>query len=97
MTYEDGYQWIQNYLSSHFDQIVDLMLEEENPDIRSKLVELIGDADKREGIEYLKRELESSHLKVREWAHASLKHSELKEANRIAEEFEQANPNEAFL
>ena len=97
MTYEDGYHWLQGYLDKYIDELVQLMLKEEDPDRRSKFVELVGDSKNPKVIPILKAELRNPHKEVRSWAYSSLCYFENPEAERLAEEFKRENPNEDFL
>ncbi|WP_221031930.1 HEAT repeat domain-containing protein [Actomonas aquatica] len=97
MTYEDGYQWLQGFLSTHFKDIVVLMQKEQDEDIRSKFVELVGDSKRSEAIPILEAELKSDLMAVRSWAYSSLLYFEDPVAEKIAEEFRAQNPNEDFL
>lgn len=97
MTYEDGYQWLQGYLGSRFDDIVAMMQGEENADMRSKLVELVGDSKVPEAIPHLEHELTSKHREVRSWAYSSLLHFGSETAAQIARVFKDQHPDEDFL
>lgn len=97
MTYEDGYHWLQGYLQPHFAELVELMQQEADFEMRSKFVELLGDARRTEAIPLLVRELESPSAKVREWAYSALRYSEMPEAVEIAESFRIGHPEEDFF
>jgi HEAT repeat protein len=95
--YEDGYHWIQDYLSQHIDDIIELMQREENPDLRAKFVELLGDSENPKVIPYLEQELEHSEREVRYWAYLVLEHFGRPETSKIAEEFRKTNSHEDFF
>ena len=97
MTYEDGYHWLQGYLNTYIDELIQLMLHEENPDMKSKFVELVGGSKNSKVIPFLEAELKSPHGEVRSWAYSSLSYFENPEAEKIAEKFKNENPNEDFL
>ena len=97
MTYEDGYQWMQGYLSDYIDELISLMKSESVPDIRAKFVELIGDSQLQAAIPVLEEELKSPHSEVRQWAYSSLQYFEDHIANQIAERFRLTHPHEEFL
>jgi HEAT repeat protein len=97
LVYEDGYHWIQEYLRERVDDLVELMLKEQNPDIRAKFIELLGDSGDSKVILYLEQELKHLGREVRSWAYFALEHFGTPEATKIAKEFRQANPQEDFL
>ncbi len=97
MTYEDGYHWLQGYLDKYVGEIVQLMLNEKDPDMRAKFVELLGDSKDPEVIPIIEAELKSPHREVRFWAYNSLCYFENAEAERLAQKFKVENPDEDFL
>ena len=97
MTYEDGYHWLQGYLDKYFDELIQLMLNEENPDMRGKFVELVGDSKNPKALPFLEAELKNPHREVRSWAYNSLCYFENSEAEKLAAKFKEENPNEEFL
>ena len=97
LTYEDGYHWLQGYLDEYVDELVQLMLRETNPNLKSKFVELVGNSKNPQVIPFLEAELKSPYSEVRSWAYSSLLYFENPEAMRIAENFRGENPNEDFL
>jgi hypothetical protein len=97
MTYEDGYHWLQGYLDDYIDEIVQLMLGEIDPNLRSKFVELVGNSKNPQVIPFLEAELKSHYSEVRSWAYSSLLYFENTEAIRITENFREENPNEDFM
>lgn len=96
-TYEGGYHWIQDYLSQHTHDIIEIMLGEENPDLRAKFIELLGDSKSTKVIPYLQQELKHIEREVRYWAYLCLENFGEGEASKIAEEFRRTNPHEDFL
>jgi HEAT repeat protein len=97
MTFENGYVWIQNYLNIFIDDLIKLTTQEENPRIRARFVELLGDSSNSKVIPYLRQELKHSERHVRSWAYTALEYFGEPEASKIAEEFKLANPHEDFL
>jgi hypothetical protein len=97
MIYEDGYQWLQGYLDTCIDELVLLMLNEEQPDMRARFVEIIGNSKMSKVIPYLEAELKNPHDEVRSWAYSSLCYFENSEAEKIAQKFRKENPDENFL
>jgi HEAT repeat protein len=97
IVYEDGYQWLQGYLDSNIDELIQLTLDEENPDMRSKFVELLGDSGNPEVIPFIEAELKSPHQEVRSWAYSSLRYFGDLNAKKIAIKFRNENPDEDFL
>jgi HEAT repeat protein len=97
LTYEDGYQWLQGYLESRLSDIIALMKKETDADVRSKLVELIGNSKSPKVIPYLEQELKSEFMEVRSWAYSSLLYFDDPNAQRIAEAFKIESPKEDFL
>lgn len=97
MTYEDGYHWLQGYLESHTDDILRLLAEEHDPIDRSRFVELVGDSKLPRVIPILQEELRHPHREVRMWAFNSLTHFENSDAEAIAADFQEKNPDEDFL
>ena len=97
LIYEDGYHWLQAYLDDYVDEIVQLMLGETDPNLRSRFVELVGNSKNPQVLPVLEAELTSPHSEVRSWAYSSLLYFENPEAIRIAENFREENPNEEFL
>ena len=83
--YKDAYNWLQGgFLLEHVDRIIELHAVEDDPDMRAKYLELIGDADRMEDIGILTSELSHQSKVVRFWAHLQLKHSEHPEARAAA-------------
>ena len=97
MTYEDGYHWLQGYLEIYIDDLCQLMLHEPNPEMKAKFIELIGNSKNPKVIPLLAKELENSNEEVRSWAYSSLYYFEDPEAEKLAREFREVNPNENFL
>ena len=97
MTYEDGYQWLQGYLDKYIDELIQLMLNEENPDMRARFVELAGNSKNPKVIPFLAAELENPQREVRSWAYSSLCYFENNEAEKLAAKFKEENPDEDFL
>ena len=65
MTYEDAYHSLQgDNLIRYAPQIVGLLQSEVDPEMRAKLVELIGDADLPEHIPLLVQELSHPNREV---------------------------------
>lgn len=73
------------------------MLEEQNPDSRSKFIELLGDSKVPKVIPYLAKELEHSQREVRSWTYLTLDHFGTPEATQLAETFRLVHPHEDFL
>jgi len=94
MTYEDGYQWLIGFADQYFNRLVELMQEESSPDIRSKLVEVLGHCVDEKVIAVLETELSSEHRDVRFWAHSQLTYFDSSKANEIAEKYKMENPDE---
>jgi HEAT repeat protein len=92
LIYSDGYEWIQDYLIEHVDDLLKLMLQEQNPDIRAKLVELLGDSENPKIIPFVEQELKHSEREVRWWAFLVLTHFGTPETTKIVEKFRQDNP-----
>jgi len=97
MVYEDGYQGLQGYLESHLDQLINLTNSENEPIMRSRLVELLGDSLNPVVIPHLKTQLNDVHEEVRMWAYLSLDGFETPEAKLLTEEFRKSHPNEDYL
>ncbi len=97
MIYEDGYHWLQGDLDKYIEELIQLMLNEENPDMKSKFVELLGNSQNPIVIPYLEAELKNPHEDVRSWAYSSLRYFENSEAENLADKFKEKNPDETFL
>ena len=97
MTYEDGYHWLQGYLDSYIDDLCQLMLDETDPQMRAKFVELIGDSKNPKIIPLLAKELDNSSEEVRSWAYSSLCYFGNQNAENIAKAFRESHPDEEFL
>lgn len=95
--YEDGYHWLQGNLHKHIEELIQLMLNEKNPDMKSKFVELLGNSKNPIVIPYLEVELKNPHVDVRSWAYSSLRYFENPEAEKLADIFKDKNPDETFL
>ncbi len=89
--YEDGYHWLQDYSAEYVDDLIGLMLQEQNPDIRAKLVELLGDSENPKVIPFVEQELNHSEREVRWWAFLVLTHFGTPETAGIVEKFRQTN------
>lgn len=97
MIYEDGYQWLQGAkLDQYIHEIVKLLRCEYDAVIRSKLVELVGNADKAEYIPLLVEQLSHDSPEVRLWAYSGLIYSEHELAKLHAARHRESHPNEEF-
>ena len=97
MTYEDGYHWLQgDNLIRYVHRIAQLMQSEDNPEMRAKFVELLGDADLQEHIPLLVQELSHENRDVRFWAYNQLSLSEHKAATDQAGHYRKTHPDEDF-
>jgi hypothetical protein len=97
LTYEDGYHWLQSRLGEHLDDLIALTLQETDPAMRGKFVELLGDSKDPRALPHLQRELTHPERGVRMWAYQGLLYFESDEAARLAEAFARDNPHEDFL
>ncbi|WP_339735973.1 HEAT repeat domain-containing protein [uncultured Gimesia sp.] len=97
LTYEEGYHSIKGRVGEVITELLALAQAETEEQMRSRLVELIGESIEPEAIEFLKHELDSPFYEVRSWAYSSLCYSESQTANEIAANFKDKNPDEAFL
>ena len=95
--YEDGYYSISGHVDSVLDNLLSLASVESDGLMRGKFLELIGESINPKAIEFLISELNSSDIKIREWAYLSLANSESKQANIVAKNHAQKNPTEEFL
>lgn len=96
-TYEDGYDWMLDYLEQNLDKLINLMRREKNPEMRSRFIELIGESKNPKVITCLKEELLHEDCEVRSWAYATLLYLEDPQAHKIARQYKDQNPNEKFL
>ena len=97
LTYEDGYMCLTGRVDEVLSQLISLARAEPEEQMRSRLVELIGESVEPEAIAFLKEELASPFYEVRLWAYSSLCYSESSEANALAADFKDKNPDEEFL
>lgn len=98
MTYEDGYQWLQGLnLIRNIHQIATLLRAEQDPQMRGKFVELVGDADLPEHIPLLVEELSHNAREVRFWAYNQLSLSKHDRAKADAVCYRDSHPNEDFF
>ena len=97
MTYEEVYHWLQGHIKEHLDELIRLMLAEDDPKMRSKFVELVGDSQDITVIPYIEKELQHHNREVRAWAYNSLMYFEEISAIAIAKKFKENNPEEDFL
>lgn len=97
LTYEEGYHSIKGRVDEVLAQLISLAQAELEEQMRSRLVELIGESIEPEAIAFLKEELASPFYEVRSWAYSSLRYSESSLANAIAADFKDKNPDETFL
>ena len=97
MTYEEVYHWLQGHIKEHLDELIRLMLAEDDPKMRSKFVELVGDSQDITVIPYIEKELQHYNREVRAWAYNSLMNFEEISAIAIAKKFKENNPEEDFL
>ncbi|QDT25360.1 HEAT repeat domain-containing protein [Gimesia panareensis] len=96
-TYEDGYQSISGRVDEVLAPLIQLAESESPGQMRGRFVELIGQSETPEAIEFLAGELQSPSKKVRMWAYSGLADSESSVANAIAAKFKDENPEEEFL
>lgn len=97
LTYEEGYHSIKGHVGEVLAQLISLAQAETEEQMRSRLVELIGESVEPEAIAFLSDELASPFYEVRLWAYSSLCYSESHIANEIAADFKDKNPDEEFL
>ena len=97
MTYEDGYHWLQGHLDNHLDDLILLMQRENDPSMRGRFLELIGDSKNPTVIPVLEVELRNESSEVRSWAYSSLCYFENPVAESLAMKFRAENPDEEFL
>lgn len=98
MTSEDGYHWLQgDNLIRYVPQIAEMLRSEDDPIMRGKLVELVGNADQPEHIPLLVHELSHASREVRFWAYTQLSLSEHESAKAQAEKYRQSHPDEDFF
>lgn len=97
LTYEEGYHWLKGRLDDHLDELVESMLGETDPGMRSRLVELAGESGNPKLIPLLESELRSPYAEVRSFAYSSLLYFGNPEATKIAQVFSEQNPDEDFL
>lgn len=97
LTYEEGYHSIKGHVDEVLSDLLALARAEPEEEMRSRLVELIGESVEPEAIAFLKEELASPFYEVRLWAYNSLCHSESPEANVLAADYKDKNPDEEFL
>lgn len=94
MTYEEGYHWLLGNVDTYFEKLVSLMQSENEPKVRGKFIELLGDSTSKNVVPILAAELSNPNRDVRFWAHSQLEYSEFIEANEISEKYKEQNPNE---
>lgn len=97
LTYEEGCHWLKGRLHDRVDELLELMLGEADPGMRSRLVELVGESAKPKVIPFLESELKSPHGGVRSFAYSSALYFGSPEAARIAQRFGEENPGDDFL
>ena len=95
--YENGYHWLLEDVDDYLERLVALMVNEETPELRGRLVELVGDSRQEAVIPVLEAELNSPHHEVRRWAYDSLSHFDTPEARRVVAAYQQARPTEDFI
>ncbi len=97
LTYEEGYHWLQgDNLRHHITAIVDLPHEQQDPEMRAKFVELLGDADLVEYIPVLVAELPHENREVHLWAYNQPSLSAHAKANAQAQAYRRSHPDEDF-
>lgn len=97
VTYEEGYHAMQAYLVEHLDDLIALMLAEQDPNMRGRFVELLGDSRVAKVIPLLCDELENPNREVRMWAYNALENIEHPDAERAIQEFRVRHPDADFL
>jgi HEAT repeat protein len=97
LTYEEGYFGLQGHLNDYVDDLVQLMLDEADPMMRGRFVELLGNSQNERVIPHLEGELRHEDSEVRSWAYSSLLYFENEQARSIAERFKREHPDEEFL
>ena len=94
VTYEQGF-WSLIYDVPQFkDELIQLMQAEQNPQVRAKFIELLGDAKDPKVIPLLVAQLEHPDAEVRYWAVLSLEYFGLPEAKEIAERYKAEHPEQ---
>lgn len=96
MTFEEGYQWIQGSISAYLEPLIAQLEDAEGWYLRSKFIELLGDANDERAIPALEGELSHPDSQVRGQAWSALMYSALPEANQLAERYRAEHPEEDF-
>ena len=96
-TYEEGYHSITTRVDEALDWLIDLEEKETSGQMKSRLVELIGESTQPQAVNLLKKRLKFPLKEVRMFAYSSLCYAESSECNKLAKEFRRNNPNEEFL
>jgi HEAT repeat protein len=97
MTYEDGYHGLQDHLGEYLEDLITLTLKENDPKMRERFVELLGDSKDPLVIPHLQRELAHPARRVREWAYSGLRNLGHARAEEIAAAYARDNPQEDFV
>lgn len=94
MTFEAGYWRLSPHASRYVEQLVMAMQAEEDPHMRARFVELLGDTHSAAVIPVLQAELLHPSREVREWAVLGLEELGIPEAQAVALAYKMEHPEE---
>ena len=94
MSFENGYWWLMPQAPHYVEQLVQAMQTEEEPGMRARFVELLGDTHDSTVIPVLQSELRHPSREVREWAVLALEELGIPEAASLALAYKTAHPEE---
>ncbi|MGC4071721.1 MAG: HEAT repeat domain-containing protein [Nibricoccus sp.] len=96
LTYEESYHTLQgDFLSKHLDEVIDVLKKEADPEIRGRLVELVGDSKEERVVPILKAELDHATVEIRRWALHALGCVDSPSAREISRLHIQQHPEDA--
>ena len=94
MTFEDGFHWLIGHADEYLEQLASLIQNEPIPDLRGKLIEVLGHCSNEKAISILAAELSNEDRDIRFWAHSQLEYFDNPKAEEIANKYKIENPNE---
>ena len=89
LTFEDGYHALRSHVRAHRDHLVRLLQTELSPEMRGRLVELLGETQDPSLAEVLHTQLETEHPQVIPWVLTAL---ERVGHPQIADEYRKMHP-----
>lgn len=95
--YENAYLALVDNVDAYNDEILARMLAEEDPVLRGKFLEILGNTKNADLIPIFAQELKSPHDEVRMWAFFQLNRIDDDQARELLQDYISANPDDDWV